>query len=56
MYTELKWQKDYNDEIHGISCKINGLPSYVTKTTQNKDYVEIMKQVEAGTLTIEDAD
>ena len=56
MYTELKWQKDFNDEIHGISCKIDGLLSYVTKTTQNRDYVEIMKQVEAGTLTIEDAD
>ena len=56
MYTELKWQKDCNGEIHGISCRIDGLLYYVTKTTKNRDYVEIMKQVEADTLTIKEDD
>ena len=41
-----------------IKVKINGseLYSFVPFDPNNADYAEILKQVEAGTLTIKDAD
>ena len=39
-----------------INCVINGVNSVVPISTNNDDYNEIMRQVDAGTLTIADAD
>jgi len=39
-----------------IQCVIDGVNSVVPISTNNDDYNEIMRQVDAGTLTIADAD
>jgi len=48
------------DEITGendiIFCKINGVECSVPLDVNNSDYAEILKQVDASTLTIKDAD
>ena len=47
-------------EIHAekkyIRATINGAESIVPLDPDNTDYAEIMKQVQEGTLTIQDAD
>lgn len=40
----------------GIKCTVNGEDVFVPLTPDNRYYEEIMRQVEAGTLTIADAD
>jgi len=39
-----------------ITCTIDGIVHSVPIAEDNEDYAEIMRQVNAGTLTIEDAD
>jgi hypothetical protein len=39
-----------------ISATINGVKMTVPLDPANRDYAEIMRQVDAGTLTIADAD
>ena len=39
-----------------VSCTINGVGVSVPLDSDNTDYAEIQRQVEAGTLTIADAD
>lgn len=43
-------------ELDGILATIDGIEIYVPINSENRHYVEIMRQVEAGTLTIEDAE
>ena len=45
-----------NDENAGIVATIDGEVCAVPLTPGNRHYDEIMRQVEAGTLTIADAD
>ena len=45
--------KDENDSIHAI---IDGNRIIVPLVPANRHYDEIMRQVEAGTLTIQEAD
>ena len=40
----------------GINCVVNGVHMSVPLDTANRHYAEIMRQVEAGTITIADAD
>ena len=40
----------------GIKCTVDGEKVFVPLTSGNRYYDEIMRQVEAGTLTIADAD
>lgn len=57
MYTELKYIKKFgSEEIESIKCKIQNVVSNVPIDPANLDYAEIMKQVDAGELTIEPAD
>jgi len=42
--------------IDTISCVLNGVKVSVPLDPDNTDYAEILRQVAAGTLTIEDAD
>lgn len=50
----------YNINKHNnhktISCTIDGVFCSVPLNLENKDYVEIKRQVDAGELTIEEAD
>ena len=44
-------------KVNSIKCVIDGEPNnFVPLSEENRHYVEIMKQVKAGTLTIKDAD
>ena len=43
-------------QIMGFLATINGINMSVPKDTNNMHYAEAMRQVDAGTLTIEDAD
>tara|TARA_R100001509_G_scaffold28955_1_gene15329 strand:+ start:532 stop:708 length:177 start_codon:yes stop_codon:yes gene_type:complete len=43
-------------ENENIKATIDGIEMFVPINPDNRHYLEIMKQVEAGTLTIEDAD
>ena len=57
MYTELKYMKAFeSEENESIKCKINDIVSFVPLDPANTDYAEIMKQVDAGELTIEPTD
>ena len=44
------------NENSNINCLIDGKNSYVPLEPGNRHYDEIMRQVEAGTLTIADAE
>ena len=44
------------DEICSISCTINGVIHSVPLDPNNVDYAEIKRQIDAGELTVEDAD
>lgn len=53
--TEAKYQDILKNGNKLISCKINDVPVFVPLDPANTHYAEIMRQVEAGELTIEDA-
>ena len=44
------------DVYKQIICEIDGIVSHVPLDLENRHYVEIMKRVDAGELTIEPAD
>ena len=46
----------FNGENTSIIAEINGTQMSVPLDPANRHYEEILRQVEAGTLTIEDAD
>ena len=55
--TSATYQRDIADtENVGIIAVIDGETLYVPLVSGNRHYDEIMKQVEAGDLTIADAD
>ena len=55
--TNAKYIKEpTEDKIACISCKVNGLQYAVPLDEANTHYDEIKRQVDAGELTIEDAD
>lgn len=45
-----------NGANYGIHVKINNVISYVPMDEANTDYIELKKQIDAGTLTVEAAD
>ena len=57
-----KYQKQYDEDMKvtgdniGIRADINGESVIIPLDPMNSDYIEIMKQVDAKTLTIADAD
>ena len=53
--TSAKYQA-HDGEKTSIKATIDGLPMTVPLEPANRHYAEILGQVEAGTLTIEDAD
>ena len=59
--TSAKWEKVYAGETlltdkGGIVAMIDGEQCSVPTDPENRHYIEIQKQVAAGTLTIQDAD
>ena len=53
--TSAQYVKIYNDVV-GIKSTIEGQELFVPLDPANRHYAEIMRQVEAGTLTITEAD
>ena len=55
--TNAKYRKAVGtDTISCVVCEINGQKCYVPIDEANLDYAEIKKQVDAGVLTIEEAE
>jgi hypothetical protein len=53
-----QWVRDemMDNAQHSIQAEINGVVSFVPIDLLNTDYIEILKLVENGELTIENAD
>ena len=45
-----------SDENETVICTIDGQEVQVPMNSNNSQYIEILKQVDAGTITIEEAD
>ena len=43
-------------QIDMVKATIDGIEMFVSMSSGNRHYAEIMRQVDAGTLTIQDAD
>ncbi len=56
IYKNPKWIKNKENENDNIRVEIDGVSSNVPVDLNNSDYVEIKRQVDAGELTIEEAD
>lgn len=55
--TNAKYQIDPDtNENGGITATIDGVVTCVPLSQSNRHYIEIMRQVDAGELTIADAD
>lgn len=54
--TSAKYHNDIDGNQIGIYATVNGVQMFVPLNPNNTHYAEIMRQVEAGTLTIADAD
>ena len=54
--TSAQYYVDLNSNNAGIRMVENGVTRFVPISTDNADYAEIMRQVDAGELTIAEAD
>ena len=54
--TSAKYNEDMNGNRLNIQVVIDGVSMTVPLEPNNRHYVEILRQVEAGTLTIADAE
>lgn len=54
--TSAKYKKSFDGISQTILATIDGVEWYVPLDPANTDYAEIMRQVEAGELTIQEAD
>ena len=54
--TSAQYVQDLTDTNTMVKAIIDGKEVFVPMDTANTHYVEILRQVEAGTLTIEDAE
>ena len=54
--TYAKYEKNMQDEIVAIYIIADGKDLKVPLRSENRHYAEIMRQVEAGELTIQEAD
>jgi len=54
--TTAQYQVDMDGNNSSIKATIDGQEMFVPLDPANRHYAEILKQVEAGTLTIQEAD
>ncbi len=54
--TSAQYQNNLNGEVDSIKATIDGIEMIVPLDPANRHYAEIMRQVDAGTLTIEEAE
>jgi hypothetical protein len=55
-FKNVKYQNDFNGKVCGLKATIDGVECFVPLDEANRHYAEIKRQVDAGELTIEDAD
>ena len=55
VFSSAKYQADEGVNVN-VQVVIDGTTMFVPLDPDNRHYAEILRQVEAGTLTIEDAD
>lgn len=55
--TQAQYRMDeFTNEPSGIKATINGVEMFVPLDPRNRHYAEIMRQVEAGNLVIQEAE
>jgi len=54
--TSAQYVEDENGNNFAIQAAINGVPTSVPLDPDNRHYAEILRQVNAGTLTIKEAE
>ena len=54
--TSAQYFNDTDDNQAGIKATIDGTEMYVPLDSANRHYAEIMRQVDAGELTIQEAE
>ena len=54
--TSAQYYNDFDGNQAGIKATIDGTEMSVPLDPANRHYAEILRQVDAGTLTIQDAD
>jgi len=54
--TSAQYAVDFEDNNSSITATIDGIQMSVPLDPANRHYAEIMRQVEAGTLTIQEAE
>jgi hypothetical protein len=54
--TSAQYTRDFEGNNSGIQATIDGQELFVPLDEANRHYAEILRQVEAGELTIQDAD
>jgi hypothetical protein len=54
--TSAQYYTDMNDDNAGVKATIDGTEMWIPLDPANRHYAEIMRQVEAGDLTIAEAD
>jgi hypothetical protein len=54
--TNAKYTKDLGNQNISVKVTVEGEILFVPMSTDNTDYAEIMRQVDAGEITIEPAD
>ena len=54
--TSAQYAFGFDEQLSGIKATIDGVVCFVPLAPGNRHYDEIMRQVEAGTLVIQEAD
>lgn len=54
--TQAKYITDMNGDNDGIEIMVNGKKCFISESFENKYYIELKKLLDAGTLTIQEAD
>ena len=54
--TNAQYARGTDGELQSVSCTIDGVTWSVPMDLDNTHYAEIMRQVDAGELTIQDAE
>jgi len=55
-FKNVKYQNDLNGNVCGLKATIDNVECFVPLDLANRHYAEIKRQVDAGELTIEEAD
>jgi len=54
--TNAQYYNNFDGNQSGVKATIDGTEMFVPLDPANRHYAEILRQVDAGTLTIQDAD